>query len=214
MSSPRAIRFGGVQTPQGFRFELSGGALPLDFVNTLDERPRGGRERLNSPEDMVAWARQAGLIEAAQAVTLPSPHQEAELAEAIALRELIFATVELIRGRRPADDALTPAWNLWLERLAKSRQLTVGPQGMAWHQQESPTSLAGLMPPIAQAAMDLFQDPARCARLRICAAANCDWVFLDKSPRGNRIWCDMSVCGNRAKAARHYHRHAPGHAAL
>jgi predicted RNA-binding Zn ribbon-like protein len=28
-------------------------------------------------------------------------------------------------------------------------------------------------------------------------------VFYDESPTGRRRWCDMSTCGNRAKAARH-----------
>jgi predicted RNA-binding Zn ribbon-like protein len=31
-------------------------------------------------------------------------------------------------------------------------------------------------------------------------------VFRDYSPAGRRKWCDMSTCGNRAKAARHRER--------
>jgi regulator of RNase E activity RraA len=31
-------------------------------------------------------------------------------------------------------------------------------------------------------------------------------LFVDDSRRGNRRWCDMSVCGNRAKARRHAQR--------
>ncbi|MCI0410541.1 MAG: CGNR zinc finger domain-containing protein [Acidobacteria bacterium] len=31
-------------------------------------------------------------------------------------------------------------------------------------------------------------------------------MFLDRSKRGNRRWCDMTVCGNRAKARRFYLR--------
>ena len=40
-------------------------------------------------------------------------------------------------------------------------------------------------------------------RLRICANETCRWVFYDDSRTGRRKWCDMSTCGNRAKAARH-----------
>jgi predicted RNA-binding Zn ribbon-like protein len=40
-------------------------------------------------------------------------------------------------------------------------------------------------------------------RLRICANETCRWVFFDESRTGKRRWCDMSTCGNRAKAARH-----------
>jgi predicted RNA-binding Zn ribbon-like protein len=40
-------------------------------------------------------------------------------------------------------------------------------------------------------------------RFRICANDGCRWVFHDESRAGRRRWCDMSSCGNRAKAARH-----------
>ena len=36
-------------------------------------------------------------------------------------------------------------------------------------------------------------------RLKVCAAADCRWAFLDTSRNGMRRWCDMSDCGNRAK---------------
>jgi predicted RNA-binding Zn ribbon-like protein len=40
--------------------------------------------------------------------------------------------------------------------------------------------------------------------LRRCANPECLWLFIDASKSGNRRWCDMASCGNRAKAARHY----------
>lgn len=42
-------------------------------------------------------------------------------------------------------------------------------------------------------------------KLKICA--NCRWLFVDRSRNGSRLWCDMTVCGNRSKARRHYRRH-------
>src|SRR5262249_35475859 len=42
--------------------------------------------------------------------------------------------------------------------------------------------------------------------LRACANPGCGWLFLDRSRRGNRRWCDMQVCGSRAKARRYYFR--------
>lgn len=36
-------------------------------------------------------------------------------------------------------------------------------------------------------------------RLKVCAAEDCRWAFLDTSRNGTRRWCDMSDCGNRAK---------------
>ena len=42
--------------------------------------------------------------------------------------------------------------------------------------------------------------------LRICAAQDCDWLFIDASRNRSRRWCDMSTCGNRAKARRYHER--------
>jgi predicted RNA-binding Zn ribbon-like protein len=40
-------------------------------------------------------------------------------------------------------------------------------------------------------------------RIKTCASDTCDWIFYDTSGTSRRRWCDMSTCGNRAKAARH-----------
>ena len=40
-------------------------------------------------------------------------------------------------------------------------------------------------------------------RIKTCASDTCDWIFYDVSRTSRRRWCDMSTCGNRAKAARH-----------
>lgn len=46
-----------------------------------------------------------------------------------------------------------------------------------------------------------FAEPER---IKICP--KCEWLFLDRSRNRSRTWCDMTVCGNRAKASRHYRR--------
>ncbi|MDE3172543.1 MAG: CGNR zinc finger domain-containing protein [Gemmatimonadota bacterium] len=63
-------------------------------------------------------------------------------------------------------------------------------------------AFAGLMIPLVESAADaliLHELP----RVRRCADARCHRVFYDVSKNGGRRWCDMSTCGNRAKAARH-----------
>ena len=47
----------------------------------------------------------------------------------------------------------------------------------------------------------LARDPAR---IRRCDHPDCVLHFYDTSKRGDRRWCSMAGCGNRAKAARHY----------
>jgi predicted RNA-binding Zn ribbon-like protein len=37
------------------------------------------------------------------------------------------------------------------------------------------------------------------ARLKICSADTCRYVYYDRSRNGSRRWCSMDVCGNRSK---------------
>lgn len=55
----------------------------------------------------------------------------------------------------------------------------------------------------AHSVLRLIHGPDR-ERIRICG--NCGWLFIDRSKNRSRIWCDMAVCGNRQKAAKHYRR--------
>jgi predicted RNA-binding Zn ribbon-like protein len=59
--------------------------------------------------------------------------------------------------------------------------------------------------PIARSAAELLtSDDLGC--IRECASETCSWLFMDCSRNQRRRWCDMSTCGNRAKARRHYRR--------
>ncbi|HYQ85123.1 MAG TPA: ABATE domain-containing protein, partial [Rubrobacter sp.] len=82
------------------RFELRGGVVCLDFVNTvgwrLTDRPR---EYLRSYEDLLGWARQAGLLAPQETEGLsrkaaldPEGARET-LSRALALREAIHRLI-------------------------------------------------------------------------------------------------------------------------
>ena len=212
VNSARTIRFGGEETPDGFLFELSGGSIPLDFANTLDERPRGGRERLTDYRELIRWAEQVGLLTKQQAVHLLAAAFENQdeagriHAEALGLRELIFATIKAASAELILTDDYVQQWNAWLDRTRRDRWLSAGPQGLEWQVSNYDARLDCVVHAVAEAAMKLFLNPSDRPRLRLCAADDCDWAFLDTTRRQNRVWCDMTVCGNRAKAARHYRR--------
>lgn len=46
------------------------------------------------------------------------------------------------------------------------------------------------------------------SRVKACVADDCRWAFVDTARNRSRRWCDMAVCGNRAKARRFRSRHA------
>jgi predicted RNA-binding Zn ribbon-like protein len=66
---------------------------------------------------------------------------------------------------------------------------------------------SGLSLPLYRFALALHsvieQYPSRA--IRPCTDNQCGFVFLD--PSGRRRWCEMSVCGNRAKVRRYAQRH-------
>jgi predicted RNA-binding Zn ribbon-like protein len=66
-------------------------------------------------------------------------------------------------------------------------------------------AFAGLMIPVVESAADALVT-GELVRVRRCADSRCLHVFFDSTKNGRRRWCDMSTCGNRAKAARHRRR--------
>jgi len=66
-------------------------------------------------------------------------------------------------------------------------------------------AFAGLMIPVVESAADALVT-GELVRVRRCADTRCLHVFFDSTKNGRRRWCDMSTCGNRAKAARHRRR--------
>jgi predicted RNA-binding Zn ribbon-like protein len=59
---------------------------------------------------------------------------------------------------------------------------------------------------IAMSALSVIADAREFDRVKLCPGNHCGWMFLDETKNGRRKWCLMEVCGNRAKANRHYAR--------
>jgi predicted RNA-binding Zn ribbon-like protein len=69
---------------------------------------------------------------------------------------------------------------------------------------QSTRDLSGLLASVARSTIDVV---SMCAdRLRRCEGPGCGRYFL--KDRAHRNWCSLG-CGNRARVARHYSRHAP-----
>jgi predicted RNA-binding Zn ribbon-like protein len=197
----------------GYQFEISGGDEALDFANTISRRaaPEDCRDRLTHYGRLVCWGVQAELITVKEGERLRVEAGErpraavAALRRAAAVREAIFSLfVAIARGERAPAGALDTLNAALPEAMAALR---VGPErgGFSWRFAHEPTDLAPMLAPVVRAAADLLTSADR-ARVRECQSDTCFWLFLDGSKNGTRRWCDMKVCGNRAKARRHYQR--------
>lgn len=207
------VRFGGVQTPRGYRFEMTGGRLCVDFANTLDERATDHqRELLPQYQRLLEWGVQAGALTRASAGVLgrhAARHQRmasSALRRAIGIREAIFDLLSAIARRRPVPGGALADLNRLIVQAAGRRRLERHGDRFvwAWRRAERP-DLDWVLWPVAWSTGELMASPDL-DRVRQCAGAGCAWLFIDTSKSGTRRWCDMTVCGNRAKARRFYTR--------
>jgi predicted RNA-binding Zn ribbon-like protein len=206
MAMKERIRGGGLMTPDGFRFELTGGNLALDLANTVVNRAAGEpRELLNSYADLLSWARQSGILDDKEERAL---RREADahpivaarvLDRAIEIRELLFA---LCSSAAPARELLQTLTALEHEAL-QHRHLGERDGAVRWSW--SRERLDDILWPVIDAAAGLLVSDER-NRVRTCQGDECRWLFIDNSRQGNRRWCDMTTCGNRAKAKRFYQK--------
>lgn len=189
-----------IWTPHRF----SGEVLALDVANTvvLRDDPTRTFDRFDDPAEIERFAAAATAFRAEEIGGNALVVSEARSAKSriIALRE---ATDALFREATTADtlrsERLVPLLDRCSGALAASPVEIAGDRaGLAAGQGRVELEAA-----VAVSALSLLQPDMR-RRIRICG--NCGWLFLDKSRNGSRLWCDMSVCGNRQKARRHYHR--------
>jgi predicted RNA-binding Zn ribbon-like protein len=196
-------------------FEFTGGNLCLDFTNTLSGRRARPRERLTSYQDLIAWGRQAGVLTDADAfflerIAAEHPRDATRmLAEAVTLREALYRILSsVIEGSPPGQDELA-FLNAALSRAMDRLRVARGVSGFGWAWATEEETLDRMLWPVIRSAADLLVS-GEAQRVRRCASEACDWLFLDTSRNHSRRWCDMSGCGNRAKARRHYARTKAG----
>ena len=191
--------------------KILAGALCLDFVNTKSGRATPEeRERLVTYDDLLGWGVRAGLIEEARAGRLAAraAKKPAKAVRAVAraheLREALHGIFAALASKAPPEERGLDALNEVLQRAAKRGGLAPAPEGnFAWRWEED--ALESPLWAIAHAGASVLTG-AELGRLRECGGHGCGWLFIDRSRNGTRRWCEMEVCGNRAKARRHHAR--------
>ncbi|MCC6469216.1 MAG: CGNR zinc finger domain-containing protein [Alphaproteobacteria bacterium] len=185
--------------------------LCLEFADTRFWRGTPApTETLKVPADLLAWCGANAALDAASLRAVEAqwkdapPRAAAAFAEALSLRETIFAIFSATaQGMAPRADELA-AFNQALDRAPRRAMLAPAADGYAW-QVAPPRNAPSLLAAVLWSGGDLLAGPRR-LRVRQCANPQCQWLFLDDSKSGTRRWCSMSACGNRAKAHRHYLR--------
>jgi predicted RNA-binding Zn ribbon-like protein len=194
-------------------FELSAGALALDFANSIEKRPLPqSLELLNGYPDLVAWAAQARVVDGRQAERLRliagrrAIDARRVFRRAIRLREAIFGVFSAITAGHPLDESDLDTIRQEVLTAYQHARLARGAGAFHWEFHSDTDALDSMLWAIARNAVDLLADREALGAVRECASDRCAWLFLDRSRNRTRRWCDMKICGNRAKSRRHYRR--------
>jgi predicted RNA-binding Zn ribbon-like protein len=175
--------------------------LCLEFADTRYWRGTATpADELNDMDDVRQWAAAKARIPTTLIRSFAG-----ELQDVLALRETIYRCfAATASGGAPAETDLS-AFNAALAEAPVRQRVQPG----GWLVASPAHSASTLLAPVLWSAADLLVGP-QLQRVHMCANPECGWLFLDNSKSGNRRWCSMSACGNRAKAHRHYQRQKNG----
>jgi predicted RNA-binding Zn ribbon-like protein len=188
-----------------------GGPVCLDFINTLDDRPSSEpKELLKSYIDLARFGEDSGILAEEQVDRLFEKSMESReaadesLAAAIQLREAMYEVFWSLIRKKPVPRGALYVVNQYAQEGARHMNVVATTKGFEWRFEESENFDAAWWP-IARSAVEL---PAsdQLPFVRACASKTCEWLFLDESKNHRRRWCDMTKCGNRAKARNFYTR--------
>ncbi|MBA4866834.1 CGNR zinc finger domain-containing protein [Streptomyces sp. PSKA54] len=166
-----------------------GEPLALDLLNTLWLEHGRQEDLLGSPTGLRVWLAGHGLADRFSA-------DAASLEAVLAAREALAAAVTAPgspSAARQVDEILGHGRirpTLTAEGPGETTEFEDPAWGAAWTAAHDYLRLLATAPD----------------RIRLCDQPDCIRYFLDTSRNGARRWCSMALCGNRAKAARHYAR--------
>ncbi|WP_067532861.1 CGNR zinc finger domain-containing protein [Nocardia crassostreae] len=175
-------------------FTFVSGNLTLDFIGTVKGRRSYAADLLETPADLGSWTIAAGLLDR------EPDCDAATLKQGVRLREAVYRMALAAMG----GPAVADADRALVNSLAHGPlpEITLRADGGVRRIGDADSALAE----IARSAVELFGGPDR-DRIKECGRPECTRLYIDTSRGGSRRWCDMTVCGNRAKSAAFRARH-------
>ena len=176
----------------------------FDFLNTIELESGSLVDRFESFDDAAAWLIGRGVCHSGRGPVALRPSgvdDEAALERVRAVRAALRDVAHAVSHGRPAEaDSLSE-----VNRAIAARErieLVRSPDGVSVGHSHVGDPLDDALARLADPLVHEI-GAGRADRIRVCANDTCRWVFFDESRGGQRRWCDMASCGNRAKAARH-----------
>lgn len=186
------------------RHRFSGGLLVLDTTNTVVLRGDAERsfDRFAERAEIARFAGTASIFRSAElgGRKLVFDESERSAGKVRKLREAADGLFRQAVQSGQVDTALLPAVLQAVASCLDGAGETIGSEGQPFGDPATPLRFEVAL---GVSAISLLSGH-EWRKVRICP--NCNWLFVDRSRNGSRVWCDMSICGNRQKARRHYER--------
>ena len=176
----------------GQNWWFDAGSVAIDFAYAGGFGP--GPESLPDAGALGAWLSQ-------RYPGLEGEPTERELADAHALQQALARMVSAVGAGESGAAEDIDVVNLF----AATPDIPPSLAGGSRQAGRSHARVGQALSAITREAIEAFTDENR-ARIRACAADDCDLIFYDESRSNNRRWCSMQRCGNRSKVRAHRER--------
>lgn len=182
----------------GQQFTFDPGSFAMELLLTGGPGAYAVWEILHEPADLAEWLTSSRLAAMAPLHTDDLRITRAELERIKEFRDSLWGAAEaVIRGERPSGGDL-----LVINEAAARRPVPYLDPATMTQTWGTPMYGSQVLGAAAVDAIEVLAN-APAGRLRQCSADNCRLLFVDTSRPGNRRWCSMQRCGNRAKVAAH-----------
>lgn len=158
------------------------------FVNTIDLEEAA--EELSGPDELAGWLVQHGLAPAGLVASSD------DLERAIGLREALRAVLLSHNAGGFVHADVARALDQAAARSEVRLRFDKTGSGALEPEADGVDGALGRLLAIAHRSAA----EGTWARLKACRDETCEWAFYDHTKNRSGAWCNMAVCGNRAKA--------------
>jgi len=185
--------------------DLVGRELAWDFTNTSSGRGSSAKlEHLRDFGTLMQWVEHARVMPPsdcayARAEFAGHPRRSRRILErAIAMRELIWTIGTALAEQRPVSGKLLELLSAAHAENLRHAEMKMRFCSYIWVWDPRRDIQAAILGPITLSALTLLMEKDL-LRTKRCAGQECGWLFYDTTKNNRRRWCEMRVCGNRAK---------------
>jgi predicted RNA-binding Zn ribbon-like protein len=185
--------------------DLVGGELALDLTNTSSGRGTPGhQEHLRDFDTGMQWIAHARIVTPRDCAYIRTaaasrPKWARALFERLLeIRELIWTIATALAEHRPVAEKLRAALTAAHAESLRFAEIKVRDGAHIWSWNPRRDIQAAILGPITLSALTLLMEKDL-SRTKRCAGLECGWLFFDTTKNKRRRWCEMRVCGNRAK---------------